>query len=48
MRKSYIYGKEKIGQFPRRIKIGRSSVWSSVQIEEWKRAQIEGRAWVDQ
>ena len=44
-KKSYIYLLEKNGKFPKRIKLGRASVWSSAQVEAWKRAQAEGKQW---
>lgn len=44
-KKSYIYAAEAQGKFPKRIKIGRSSVWSSAQVESWKRAHADGREW---
>lgn len=45
VRKSFIYQHEREGRFPRRIKIGRSVVWSSTQVEDWKRAQADGKEW---
>lgn len=45
IRKSKIYQDEKKGLFPRRIKVGRAAVWSSAQVEDWKRAQAEGKQW---
>lgn len=44
-RKSYRYKQEKAGRFPRRIKVGRCSRWSSVQVEQWKRCMAEGKEW---
>ena len=43
--KSKIYQDEKKGLFPRRIKIGRAAVWSSAQVEAWKKAQAAGKQW---
>ena len=45
IRKSKIYQDEKKGLFPRRIKVGRAAVWSSAQVEAWKRAQAAGKQW---
>lgn len=45
VKKSFIYQAERAGRFPRRIKIGRAAVWSSSQVQEWKRAQAEGLDW---
>ena len=45
VKKSFIYQHERDGAFPRRIKIGRAVVWSSKQVEDWKRCQFEGREW---
>ena len=44
-RKSKIYQDEKKGLFPRRIKVGRSAVWSSTQVEDWKRHMAAGKPW---
>lgn len=45
VKKSYIYQQEKLGTFPRRIKVGRAAVWSSAQVEAWKAAQAAGKEW---
>jgi prophage regulatory protein len=45
IRKSKIYKDERLGIFPRRIKIGRAAVWSSAQVEAWKAAQAAGKEW---
>lgn len=44
-KKSFRYKAERAGKFPRRIKVGRRSVWSSVQVEQWKRCMAEGKEW---
>lgn len=45
VKKSFIYQHEKVGRFPRRIKVGRAAVWSSAQVEAWKQAQALGTEW---
>ena len=35
---------EKAGKFPRRIKLGRSVVWSEAEIDEWLQSKADARA----
>lgn len=44
--KSFLYDHERQGKFPRRIKVGRASVWNSSDITQWKRDKLAGRDWV--
>lgn len=44
-KKTYIYLQEQRGRFPKRIKIGRAALWSSAQVEDWKRAMAAGEEW---
>lgn len=37
MTKSMLYKMMAAGQFPKPIKIGRGSVWSSVEVAEWQK-----------
>ena len=45
VKKSAIYQWERLGRFPRRIKLGRASAWNSVEVQDWKKAQAEGKQW---
>jgi len=46
VKKTFIYKQAQRGRFPRSIKLGPKAVaWSSVQVEDWKRAMAEGREW---
>lgn len=45
LKKSFVYAWERQGKFPRRIKLGRSSVWNSVEIQDWKKAMAAGEEW---
>lgn len=44
-KKSAIYAWERQGRFPKRIKIGRATVWSSVAVQEWKQRMAAGQEW---
>ena len=44
-KKSAIYAWERQGRFPKRIKIGRASAWSSVAVQEWKARMAAGQEW---
>jgi predicted DNA-binding transcriptional regulator AlpA len=44
-RKSWIYREISAGRFPAPLKIGKSSVWDSADIENWKAAIRANRPW---
>lgn len=43
--RAWLYKHAKAGTFPRPLKNGRSSVWSSAAVEEYKRAVAAGEKW---
>ncbi|QXP83023.1 AlpA family transcriptional regulator [Methylococcus sp. Mc7] len=46
VKKTFIYKQARLGRFPRPIKVGaKAVVWSSAQVQAWKRAMTEGREW---
>lgn len=45
MSRAWLYKASKRGKFPRPMKNGRSTVWSSLEVENYKRALFVGEKW---
>lgn len=44
-RKSWIYREVSAGRFPPPLKLGKSSVWDSAEVEDWKASVRAGVPW---